>query len=506
MTATQEIKNPRPDRWSYLWLALGTILFSLSTGSFGVAIAAWAAPIFLIRFFRSQPTGRGTWKILLVTYASLAVAWYSILAALMPLPIYLVFIIMVTGINSLPLLVDRLLAPRLKGFIATLVYPLAVTAVFLLYNLVSPMGSFGTPGYEQYNFLALIQIVSVTGLWGLTFLVSWFGPVVNWAWERSFNWPQIRHGLAIFGGVLGIVLLFGGLRLALAESPAGMVTVHGLSLEKEQIVEGPELAADLAGYRRTSQAQNEALIAATLREAQRGARIVLWPEMAGGGVDEDVKVLLARGQAVAKQEGIYLAMGLKVLFPGQDRPWENKLVLLAPSGEIVIDHVKYGATFMYSMLGAGEAQQGAYALQTAATPFGTLAGVVCWDADFPMTILQAGQKKADILLVSNGDDPGHARLHAQQAIFRTIENGVSLVRQDNHSGISVAADPYGRILAAVDLNTGAKRVLVAQVPTRGVFALYPIIGDLFAWLALAGFVFLAGWAVFKGQPASSRAA
>ncbi len=493
---------PQSDRWSFLWLAMGVVLFLLSTGSYGVAIAAWVAPVFLIRFFRSQRLGKGYWITLIGIYISLAISWYSILAALMPLPVYLIFIILVSFLNSLPYLADRLLVPRLKGFAATLVYPLAVTAVFLLYNLVSPMGSFGTPGYEQYSNLALVQLVSVTGLWGLTFLVSWFGPVVNWAWEQSFNWPQIQHGLAIWAGVLGLVLLFGGLRLAFSASRPGTVRIHGLTPEIGNLTETPEMETNLEAYRRGKQAINEAFIAGTLREARRGAQIVLWPEMAAGGVAEDANALIVRAQQLAQQEGIYLAMGLEIHYTDQERPWENKLVVIAPSGEIIIDHDKYGATFIYSMMGAGSALQGAYSLQTADTPFGTLSGVVCWDADFPMTVRQAGRQKADILLVANGDQKGHAKLHAQQHIFRAIENGLTLVRHDYWNGFSVAADPYGRILARVDQSAAAERVMSVQVPTQGVFTLYPVIGDLFGWLAVAGFVFIVGWAIIRGRRSS----
>jgi apolipoprotein N-acyltransferase len=489
---------PVPDRWSYLWLAIGAILLILSTGQFRLAFAAWVAPVFLIRFFRSQRVGKGYWITLLVLYVSLAISWRAVLEFIGPLPVFLIFNIMITLAGSLPYLADRLLAPRVQGFTATLVFPLAVTTQFYLYNLISPIGSFGTTGYEQYNNLALIQLVSVTGIWGLTLLVSWFGPVVNWAWEQSFNWPQIRRGLAVWAGVVTAVLIFGGLRLAFAQPPAGTVRIHSFSPEREQLSEIPDMETDPDGFRRAMQMRNEVLIAGTLREARGGAQIVLWPETAGGGVAEDANALIARVQEVAKQEGIYVAMGLEIHFPEQQRPWENKLIVIDPSGEIIINHDKFGATFFYNMKGYGEALQGEFALQTADTPFGTLTGVVCWDADFPMTMKQAGKERADILLVPIGDPPGSmAVLHAQQHVFRAIENGVSLVRHEWDEALSVAADPYGRILAMVDIGAASEPVMVVQVSTQGVFTLYPVIGDLFGWLSVVAFVVIAGWAIFK---------
>jgi apolipoprotein N-acyltransferase len=85
------------------------------------------------------------------------------------------------------------------------------------------------------------------------------------------------------------------------------------------------------------------------------------------------------------------------------------------------------------------------------------------------------------------------------AIYRTIENGVAVVRQSDN-GLSVVADPYGRVLAAVDHFTASERVTVAQVPAKaGVFTIYSVIGDLFGWLTVAGFVVAAVWALTRGR-------
>jgi apolipoprotein N-acyltransferase len=482
----------KSDRWAYLWLVAGIVLLMLSAGRFGLGFAAWLAPVFLIRFYRSQRLGKGYGLSLLGMYIAFAISWHAVLAPFFPLPVYLIFIIFVAVQYSLPYLADRLLAPHIKGFAATLVFPLAMTSVFYLYNLVSPMGSWGTVGYEQYYNLVLIQLVSVTGLWGLTLLVNWLGPVVNWAWEQSFNWTQIRRGLAIFGGVVVVVFLYGGLRLSFSDSPSSTVQVHGLNV-KTDWENQPDRKTQLEAYRRFTQERHDQLIQETIRQAGRGAQLVLWTEMAASGVVEDIEFVISRGKEVAQQENIYLAMGLEAHYPDQERPWDNKLIVIAPSGEIILDHDKYGAIFMYGVMG-DPAVQGDFVLDTAETPFGTLTGIVCWDADFPMVVRQSGAQNADILLLANGDNPGHFKEHAQMAIFRAIENGVSLVRQDAR-GLSLATDPYGRVLAMVDIGAAAEPVMSAKVPTQGVFTLYPIIGDLFGWISVLGFAVIMVWVI-----------
>ena len=62
--------------------------------------------------------------------------------------------------------------------VQTLLFPLAYTALDYVNSLVNPLG---TLPYSQVDFLATVQLVSVTGLWGLTFLITWFGSVMAYA-------------------------------------------------------------------------------------------------------------------------------------------------------------------------------------------------------------------------------------------------------------------------------------------------------------------------------------
>jgi apolipoprotein N-acyltransferase len=56
----------------------------------------------------------------------------------------------------------------------------------------------------------------------------------------------------------------------------------------------------------------------------------------------------------------------------------------------------------------------------------------------------------------------------------------------------VAVDYQGRVRAAMDhYEVTGDRVLVAELPVRGVRTIYSRAGDLFSWLALAGLAALA---------------
>jgi apolipoprotein N-acyltransferase len=474
----------RTDRWSYLWLAIGTLLGFL----WRVPLVWWLTPIFLLRFTRTQKVWRGFLLIWLSTFVTASVSMYEMMNALMPspLPVFLVTMAVTALLmGGLPYVADRLLAPRLKGFAATLVFPLAMTAVDYVSARANPIGSVGAAAYFQYGNLALMQLLSITGMWGITFLVNWLGPVVNWAWERNFDWPQIRRGAALYAGVLLAVILYGGARLAYAPAATDTVRVHGFTavdMRQEMLPKLHEAQRqDWQTYRQLSVEIQDLYLAGTIREARAGAQLVHWPEMAVMLAKEDEAAFIARGQQIARDEGIYLAMGLGTQY--QDgSPLEIKLVVVDPNGETVLEHLKYGGT----QLDGAAAGDGI--LRTAQTPFGTLSGIICNDTNHEEVVAQAGRNGTDILLSPSLEVREVDPIHAHMGIYRAVENGVTVVRQADN-GLSFVVDPYGRTLAAMDHWTATERVMVAQVPTSSsVFTLYPYIGDLFAWLAIAGFV------------------
>ena len=65
--------------------------------------------------------------------------------------------------------------------------------------------------------------------------------------------------------------------------------------------------------------------------------------------------------------------------------------------------------------------------------------------------------------------------------------------------MSIATDPYGRILASMNHYTSKDREMVAYVPIHRVQTIYAQVGDLFGWLVVVGFVIVAGWAILLGR-------
>jgi apolipoprotein N-acyltransferase len=129
----------------------------------------------------------------------------------------------------LPFFLDRLLYRRLPGFFSTLVLPIAFMLVEYAVSLLSPYGAWGCLGATQMGHAAFAQIASVTGRWGITFLVMWFPSVLNWIMENGTNRRACVKGAAIFGGILLAVLVYGNVRLNSLQAPTPTVRAAGIS-------------------------------------------------------------------------------------------------------------------------------------------------------------------------------------------------------------------------------------------------------------------------------------
>ncbi|TFH35873.1 MAG: hypothetical protein E4G99_06270, partial [Anaerolineales bacterium] len=404
-----------------------------------------------------------------------------------------VFIVLSNGLlMSLPYLADRLMFKRLKGFSTTFVFPLAATTLEFFYIRTNPVGTWGGTAFTQYGNLPLMQLVSVTGTIGITFLMGWFASVANWAWETRSRGGEIRRGLAAFGTVLAVVLLFGYVRLNLAPSSA-TIRVAGITAQSSNTL-GERLSgmSDPEAIRREVLSHWEAYFDETVREAQAGAKVVVWAEVAGAASPEwgvDPAPLIAQAQDVARQQGIYLGLPLYLQPLDKSQPYENKLLLIDPTGAIVMEHVKYGASMMEPGRLVGDGK-----LQTVATPFGVLSAVICYDLDFPAVVQQSGRNGTGLLLVPSKDWLEIDPIHSHMAVFRAIENGMSLVRQTD-AGLSIAVDAYGHVLAQTDYFGSTDHTMVAQIPVKHVVTAYSLFGRWLDWICLVAFLVVIAYLV-----------
>jgi apolipoprotein N-acyltransferase len=393
------------------------------------------------------------------------------------------FFLLMTPIGLIPYVVDRMYHRRFGSSIwLTLVYPIAATAMDFFSSNGSPFGTFGAIAYSQRDFLPIMQLASITGLWGITFVVSWFGSLVNYVWENGFKLDRLALTSAC---ALILILGLGVGRTLLSPQPEQNAQIAGFSLPNGKLPEvlGQLHGGDEAGFRLTVNELHAQELEQIRVLAQQGAEIVSLQEGTGMGYPDQVENLLADAAVIAKEEQIYII--LPTFTFGNEKP-ENAVHIIDPNGEVVLEHFKYGGTqFEGSLTGSGE-------LQAVDTPYGKISAIICWDADFPNVIKETGEQNVDLLFVPSNDWAAVKDIHAGMATFRAVENGMSIYRQTG-SGVSSVIDAFGRTIHRVDAieeaDTGDfAAIQMVTTPINSVDTVYPIIGDIVGTVMLVGFV------------------
>ncbi len=485
------------DIMPWLWLAVGAIILPFTNFQTVIPITAWLAPIFIMRFTRALKRDIIALPVVVLVYTiAYVVAFrndYVPGGTMIVVAVALFF----GFIYSLGYIFDRILEPRLPKLLGTFVFPMAFTVVDFIVSLISPFASWASPAYSQYGELPLMQLVSVTGLYGLTFLIMWLAPAVNAAWEQGFSWSSVRRFVGPFAAVLLIVLLFGSVQIIFFPPASETVRVAAIAPDRDLNIKAREglniielaksTEVERAALKPHFDRNNDFLFNQTEKEVRAGAKIISWAEGTALVLKEDENVLIERAREMAKKEGIYLMIGPGVFLQTDKYPWaENRAVLIDPSGNILWDYhkthlVPFGEQRILAP-GSGD-------IPVVQSLYGKMSTVICYDADFNHYIRQTGQKDADILFAPSNDWDSVKQAHSNNAVFRAVENGVSLVRATNN-GISIVTDYQGRELGKSDFFKDSPAVAVGYIPVRGTNTIYSIIGDLFAYVCIIGLLAL----------------
>lgn len=467
------LKNP----FTWLWFILGASMSPFIIAQSSMAFAAWLAPVFLLRFSR---TVRAKISLPIIGMVIFFSSWIAFRNDFMPIQgseriltlvsIALAYVV-VYGL-------DNFFSKRLTGVISTLVFPLASTAIGFLATIGNPLGTAGSEAYSQVD-LSLLQIVSVTGIWGLVFLLAWFASIVNVLWEKDFHVRSVYREISLFAIVFIFVIIFGSIRTTFFSDQDETVKVAMIAPDRE--LNNQSIVLHLSESERAAiQKLNDDLFTRSEQKARVGAKIIVWSEATAKIFKEDEADFLLRAKNLAKKEQVYLQVGVQT-FAGKDKlQTENRAIMITPTGKIAWDYHKAKPT-------PGDIEKpGDGVMPTINTPYGKLATVICQDDFFPELVKQAGKKDVDILFDPSSDWETVAEYHSRIATFRAIENGVSMIRP-TRKGVSLAVSPVGKTIAhKADYFVGKDQALVAYVPTKGISSIYPHIGDGFAYLSIVG--------------------
>ncbi len=338
-------------------------------------------------------------------------------------------------------------------------------------------------GYSWSDVLSIAQSASIIGAYGLTLLTIFWAAMIGFLWtaELKIKTKILIALITIATGALcftyGTQRLNNNPTILRAETAVHIIQPNIPQADKwksEFLVSNFEKHIALSTY------QSET----TLHEIRQAkSHIIVWPETA-------IAPVLAESQAAREQisrmltgyptKATLLSGALMRKWKGEEKEFTNSLVRLDHSGKLeALYHkshlVPFGEYIPFQDLIPIKpvAQfQGFKRGNGPETFFGehipAFSPLICYEIIFPGKAVEPEMRPEWIVTVTNdawyGDSAGPHQ-HFVHAIFRSIEEGVPVIRSAN-TGISGLTDSYGRVLERSSLNQDWKKSSLLPHPAE----------------------------------------
>ena len=385
--------------------------------------------------------------------------------------------------------------------------PLVLAACWVIFEWLRGQGTLGFPwGYlsgTQYRYLPVLQLLDLTGAFGLSFLMALAAASLAALASPPFRRAGVQWGAGA-AVVLALSLARGVWILGAAEPAPRTARVAVVQASESHQAPG---AAVVCISRPGEYARR------TVEAIRQGAQLVVWPEAASEG--DAVYDPLTRAFLTRLLEGsqAHLLAGSFVLHP-ESGSKTNAAAMLAPSGELLglyakVRIVPFGEYLPLRPLLRWTEQYGMPADDLRAgdrwTPLpwaGGRAGVsICFESafgDISRTLVHQG---ANLLVVLTSDGwAGRTSAGLQHATFaplRAVETRRAVARAAA-TGVSQLIDPYGRPLRSLPMFE--KGIAVADLPLRSDLTLYARLGD---WPVLLASLVIAAVLLRRRKAASA---
>lgn len=479
---------------------LSGILLVLSHPSFNLFPLAWVGLVPLLIALKSVPNAKSAfhigyisgltffggllyWIVLLYPFANIfvTVLGYAALVAYAAL-YFAVF----------ALLVHQL--PRKSGML--FIFPTALfwTGLEWIRSWLLTGFPWGSMGYSQWNNHAVIQIASITGVYGVSFVVLLFNAAVAYLIISRSDGQKVAKGVALPVAIVALTFVYGGFCLSESENAAesvrlGLVPGNVSQAEKWKSEHAPKIFKQYLRLTEKANADNP--------------DVVVWPETSIHPqiLSGRAKSYRQRLYGLLKEYQIHLLAGSPVR--EADTKFYNSVFLLSPGGEKLGSYSKmhlvpFGeyVPFSSALPNFIQFETFAHGKSINLLPLGDIKDskmgiAICFESVFPNLFRKFVAKGADIMGILTNDawfvGTTAPSQHLSAAPFRAVENRISVFRCAN-GGISCIIDPFGRIASQTVTPTQPDGVLVEDVPLRNHQntgkTLYTRYGDWFPILCL----------------------
>lgn len=427
----------------------------------------WIAPVPVL-IFSFKASGKNAFFISFIAYLIGRLSWFSYLVTVATLVSAVVFTIMLSLIFALIVLLSRSTVKKLPSWISVFAFPVYFTVFEFLLFLFSPDGTAASIAYSQSDLLAVIQIASITGVLGITFLITLFPSVVALCW-MNFNSRKNLVLIFSFSVILIIsVLVFGIIRVSSTEKC--------LSVKVGLVVLEESNHTISKNFNQKKEKETVNLYVEEISNlTEQGAEIVVLPERAFNMNKELQKEFTGKLTPVAKNGNALLIAGYTNYTGENDR---NSALVIDSQGNVLANYDKnHLVTGLERQFMPGK---GASVIISDQFKLGT---AICKDLDFPDFIRDYGKAGVNLVCVPAWDFEVDAWLHSRMAILRGVENGFSEIRAARQGFLTIS-DCYGRVLHKADCSGGNKSSLIGTIKLQRKNTIFTHYGNWFGYLNL----------------------
>jgi len=474
------VSMPKPGWWPTAWIGLVPLLIAIRG-----ARARDAARCGLVTGF---------------VYYGVICFWLTIFGWL---PWFLVALKEAFWLMLFAVAASRLLPERI-GWFGYIAVPAAWT-VSQWARVLGPLGfTWGSLAHTQANVLPVIQLASITGPWGIDFIVC----LLNLALANLLVPAQGRRRL---------VPILASLVLAAAAWIAGYAVLHSAPGPRartrvaiiqgclpHEINPGPEYVP--AAYSAYAEMSRQA--------AKSKPDFIVWPETTIVDEITDTRWGPQISQLARETGANYIIGGYDFSGDPEGRSYNSAHFFDRASGRIGVYHkvhlVPYGEYVPFRKQMPWLERYGIREVdvlpgrshELIPTEIGKVGVSICFESLFPAVSAQETRSGASALVIITNDawfkQTQAARHHAMMARLRAVENRRYVVRAAA-TGISAIIDPCGRLLSELDIYksgilTGCIRPLTGLTP-------YARFGD---WFVFGCVAVLLSSAIASGRAAAAK--
>ncbi len=369
-------------------------------------------------------------------------------------------------------------------------------------------------GYPSAANLGLVQLATITGIYGLSFLAAGFNALLVWTGASNMLTPRARITYAAAATAILLIAALGGPRLV--PQPQAHHFARAVQLNF------PEVESYSADWFQAHAADLDEIVRISLAPSAETPDLLAWPEAPVPFSYQDAQFAkIASTMAIrfghpflagavewkppidssdSAPHGGLLPYNSALLFDAQGRRvFVYDKVHLVPFGEYEPFPLIHRLVARVSGQVGGFHKGNQYVVGQ--LPGGNTFGVfICYEAIFPGEVRRFAANGAQLLInISNDGWFGRsaaAEQHLRMARVRAVENRRWLVRATNN-GFTVSVDPYGRVFEPIppDIRTAAD----LPYDFRTDETIYTHFGDWFAWLCVLVSVILVGTTFRKAK-------